>query len=143
MNGLASWAIKEKYFSAGLKVICVMNTTSLMLWLQGGIVPKCFDDQQINELFDIQPKDSICMQEVARGLKVFGLKTIFNKFPLIRYLFYNSSSSSKLTPQYFLQTFVPEFSHGGSTARFRKKKFILFCQIHKRRREWSKGGVSC
>ena len=65
-------------------------------------------------------KPRVCIQNLQKGLQVFGLQNIFHKFPIIRHLL--QPTAKKLNVKDLTRLLTPQFSEEGTTMLIREKK---------------------
>ncbi|KAK3754310.1 hypothetical protein QZH41_018743 [Actinostola sp. cb2023] len=125
---LLNVAIKEKYFDKGLREhlsddyynVGIMIGIAL---LQNGQLPTYMPIDVIEKL--VTSTSDNCITNIQRGLNVFGLAKIMQKFPIILHLL--RPTHHKLTPKLLLNMLTPRFSEEDSTAFLREKEvYALF-----------------
>lgn len=121
---LMNAAIKEKYFSNGLKeflsedyyYVGVMVGIAL---LQNGQLPSYIPLDITNTLLEINSPNE-CVSNLKRGLDIFGLRQIFQRLPTLLHLL--RPSNTTMTARMLIHLLKPQFSEEGSSAFLKEKE---------------------
>ena len=124
---LMNKAMQKKYFEKGLRsqmsddyywvgVMCGITI------LQNGQMPRIFPVEVLDMLFSCSADQTtcLCINQLQKGLQVFGLQELFFQFPFMRHLL--QPSSHALTVKNLMCLMQPQFSPEGSTAFSREKE---------------------
>ena len=126
-NGLREHLAKD-YFYVGIMVGVAM--------LQNGQMPRLFSSEILDVLFTIpKSKLHVYIQNLQKGLKVFGLQNIFHEFPTMRDLL--QPTAKKLNVKDLTRLLTPQFSDEGTAMLIREKN--IYQQFLKYVREVASG----
>ena len=104
--------------------------------LQNGQMPRLFSSEVLDVLFTIpKSKLHVYIQNLQKGLKVFGLQNIFHEFPTMRDLL--QPTVKKLNVKDLTRLLTPQFSDEGTAMLIREKN--IYQQFLKYVREVASG----